>query len=874
MFNEYPYRNIEDLNLDYLQARVRNLEKIVEQFVALESVTFADPIQWNITTQYAKNTVVLDSQGDAFISIKPVPTGVYLNNGEYWLEIFNFMDYVKSFNANLTFNIEEDTNRATIAYSVGDWLLLDDVLYKVLVAIPADGLFEIGVNIEHFTVEDFIKAWINYANGLIVQYKNDIDASELAYRNQLAGDIANTTASLQAQLDAAIAGVTVDSEVINARIGADGVTYATLGDAIRTQISNLATIDELSEHDTAEISNIAAQFTKPLNLFTDFVRQNKSAGGYAYGATCKNAYDFVAVGGLLTYSSFVPCKPSTQYAMKKCGYRIVYFDEFKETISIESIGTTFAPNTFTTPAGCHYFGFMSQSYDADYLFDTNYIVEGDLSALDMYGKDFRFNGLTPDIEELLEVKYRFNTAFKFKNNLFNTETPISPEHKVYTPTYSYDTEHYATAAGDNTHAYFIPVTAGKQYTANSSLLWVMFFDVNKKAVGYVTGSASTITFTVPSGACYAGLNFQGRRELVLVVEGNTLPSYDNGNLSFAGDVELDSDINTPLTITGSPCFHLDGKHHVIDLGEHLTATYNAPYYEIPYTYDSNSRIYKVCVTQTLPVEQGNQLVSAGYNTTLWAHYNSDETLDFKLRPVTNATDLAATPDSFYYDGTTIYINITTPANEYVLADDHNDNMGLLIKDSYGSVRDLTIQYTNNNNIYIQGGRVELFNVRARFCNTSTAIVADGGVAVLTNCEAFKARTDGMDTIYNTDYADMYQYNCHCHYCYDDGSSHHHGNFFISGGEYDHNHKSGIGAPCYLSEGNISGAYIHDNDNYGIYAVNNPGDGNTEFTVSDCLFVGNNRNIYANYMDIISYNNVYGDTPPNPDYAAFGSITTY
>ena len=248
MFNEYPYRNIEDLNLDYLQARVRNLEKIVEQFVALESVTFADPIQWNITTQYAKNTVVLDSEGDAFISIKPVPTGVYLNNGEYWLEIFNFMDYVKSFNANLTFNIEEDTNRATIAYSVGDWLLLDDVLYKVLVAIPADGLFEIGVNIEHFTVEDFIKAWINYANGLIVQYKNDIDASEVLYRNQLAGDIANTTASLQAQLDAAIAGATVDSEVILARVGWDSVTYATLGDAIRGQITDLHDILNIFQH--------------------------------------------------------------------------------------------------------------------------------------------------------------------------------------------------------------------------------------------------------------------------------------------------------------------------------------------------------------------------------------------------------------------------------------------------------------------------------------------------------------------------------------------------------------------------------------------------------------------------------------------------
>ena len=238
MFNQYPYINIEDLNLDYLMARMRNLEQIVKNFVALESVTFSDPIQWSIASQYAKNVVVLDENGNAFLSKKAVPVGVGLDNEDYWLEIFNFMDYVKSYNSNLTFNIESNTNRASVAYSVDDWLLWDDVLYKVTAAIAADELFIVGTNIVHFTVEDFIKAWINYANGLIVQYKNDIDASEVAYRNQLASDIASTTASLQAQLDAAISGATIDSEVINARIGYNAFTYPTLGDAIRTQFEN------------------------------------------------------------------------------------------------------------------------------------------------------------------------------------------------------------------------------------------------------------------------------------------------------------------------------------------------------------------------------------------------------------------------------------------------------------------------------------------------------------------------------------------------------------------------------------------------------------------------------------------------------------
>lgn len=255
MFNQYPYINEQDLNLDYILRRMKNLEETVAQFVALETVTFADPIKWNITSQYPKSTIVLDNTGNAYISKQAVPAGVQLSNTDYWLEIFNFTAYIKAFDSNLTYNIEQNTERASKAYIVGDWLLLDDILYKVIAAISADELFVIDTNIERFTVEEFIKAWIQYANGLIVQYKNDIDASELAYRNQLALDISNTTASLQAQLDLAIAGATVDSEVINARLGADGVTYPTLGDAIRTQISNLDEV--LREQNTA--SNISIQ---------------------------------------------------------------------------------------------------------------------------------------------------------------------------------------------------------------------------------------------------------------------------------------------------------------------------------------------------------------------------------------------------------------------------------------------------------------------------------------------------------------------------------------------------------------------------------------------------------------------------------------
>ena len=249
--NGYPYTDFHELNLDFLLKSMEELKKAFASFTASNSLIFAEPMLHDLTSTYAKNTIVLDPDGNAYISLQNVPAGVQLSNADYWLIVFNFEEYIEKANKNFTNNYLRDTTRAPQAYAVGDWLVLDDVLYKVTVAIAADDLLEVGVNLVHFTIEQFLKDfvssvnqtltnWYNQMTGTINQYKNDIDASELAYRNQLAQDIADTTASLQSQLDLAISGATVDSEVINARLGADGITYPTLGDAIRTQCQNLS----------------------------------------------------------------------------------------------------------------------------------------------------------------------------------------------------------------------------------------------------------------------------------------------------------------------------------------------------------------------------------------------------------------------------------------------------------------------------------------------------------------------------------------------------------------------------------------------------------------------------------------------------------
>ena len=240
-WNKYPYTDFHQLNDSWVIESIKALGERLENFITLNSLVFADPLQWDITKNYAVNTIVIDENGDAYLSTKPVPAGVLLSNSEYWVEVFNFTAYVEKANKNLTDHYEKNVNRATANYSTGDWLVWDDVLYKVTQNVAEGAALEIGVNVEHFTVEDFLKDFITTVNATILQYKNDIDASELAYRNQLAGDIATTTQSLQAQLDAAISAVTVDSEVINARVGYLGNTYNTLGDAVRGQVGDIHT---------------------------------------------------------------------------------------------------------------------------------------------------------------------------------------------------------------------------------------------------------------------------------------------------------------------------------------------------------------------------------------------------------------------------------------------------------------------------------------------------------------------------------------------------------------------------------------------------------------------------------------------------------
>lgn len=156
LFDHFPYTNFHELNLDWILRMLKEIDQTMSEFVAINALKYADPIQWNITSQYEKNTIVIDPQtGTAYISVAPVPIGVALTNTDYWTVVFDLGSFVVKAAKNLATVYEaETTTTATVNIAKDTWLIWGDTLYKALVNITAGDSYVDGSNIQHFTIED------------------------------------------------------------------------------------------------------------------------------------------------------------------------------------------------------------------------------------------------------------------------------------------------------------------------------------------------------------------------------------------------------------------------------------------------------------------------------------------------------------------------------------------------------------------------------------------------------------------------------------------------------------------------------------------------------------------------------------------------
>lgn len=136
MFNtRWPYTNFHELNLDWILETLKKQDAAIADFISLNSITYADPLQWDITRQYPKNQVVLDTNGDGYLSVQPVPVGVEIDNTDYWSKIGNFSELWSTVKLAITAADEGLKTTASADRASGDLVWLNNTLYVCTTAI-------------------------------------------------------------------------------------------------------------------------------------------------------------------------------------------------------------------------------------------------------------------------------------------------------------------------------------------------------------------------------------------------------------------------------------------------------------------------------------------------------------------------------------------------------------------------------------------------------------------------------------------------------------------------------------------------------------------------------------------------------------------
>ena len=157
MWHAYPYTDAHELNLDWILTQIKSINTTLSNFIVMNTIKYADPFQWNITTQYESNTIVMEpNTGTAYISVQPVPAGISITNTDFWTPVFDLSQLFGNFNDNITFHNEYLNIVSTHVYATGDWLIWKNDLYLVTQAISLGDALNPGTNIERKSVEELV----------------------------------------------------------------------------------------------------------------------------------------------------------------------------------------------------------------------------------------------------------------------------------------------------------------------------------------------------------------------------------------------------------------------------------------------------------------------------------------------------------------------------------------------------------------------------------------------------------------------------------------------------------------------------------------------------------------------------------------------
>lgn len=111
IFDDFPLSNAYAVNLDWILKKIREIEKYVQDYTAVNKVAYAGV--WDITKQYPQWALVTD--GDtSWLALKPVPQGIPLENADYWQKLADLDPRIAGIIVQLT-ALEGEINRVDAA---------------------------------------------------------------------------------------------------------------------------------------------------------------------------------------------------------------------------------------------------------------------------------------------------------------------------------------------------------------------------------------------------------------------------------------------------------------------------------------------------------------------------------------------------------------------------------------------------------------------------------------------------------------------------------------------------------------------------------------------------------------------------------------
>lgn len=172
---------------------VSKVIEVMQQYIETSSISYADPIQWDITKQYPRNTVVVTVNGDGYLSTQPVPIGIDIDNEDYWTKIGNFSELWGSVKLAITPVDEKLKTTASANRNINDLVWLNNDLYVITKAMDAGTRYIEGTNCKKTDIGE----QLNDLNTKVDNNKSSVDDSI----KKINTDIENINTNLNKKID-------------------------------------------------------------------------------------------------------------------------------------------------------------------------------------------------------------------------------------------------------------------------------------------------------------------------------------------------------------------------------------------------------------------------------------------------------------------------------------------------------------------------------------------------------------------------------------------------------------------------------------------------------------------------------------------------